>query len=146
LPNNEEYVSDLTKANCSPLFLGSVFAACFTSCKSVLSSLIMSGLGLFLTLLLFMLSLCVEIRDSNLTEEGLKQTIITKFQDLNHVPVWHSERPKAIQGNGRLRIHRIYPVGLNQRQALYEWSIQGDEEVRKLVTEHPCPILEVIFV
>lgn len=106
----------------------------------------MSGLGLFLTLLLFLLSLCVDIRDSNLTEEGLKQTIITKFQDLNHVPVWHSERPKAIQGNGRLRIHRIYPVGLNQRQALYEWSIQGDEEVRKLVTEHPCPILEVIFV
>eukprot|EP01018_Ginkgo_biloba_P029013 Gb_37238 [translate_table: standard] len=88
----------------------------------------------------------VFIRSHNLTLKGLELSILLKFKSLNHVPIWKTERPEAIRGGDELKIYRIYPVGLTQRQALYTWKFHGDDGVRSFLENNPCAKLEVIFV
>lgn len=85
-------------------------------------------------------------RDSDLSVVNLKQVILEKFKALHHVPVWKSERPEAIRGNSDLRIYKVYPVSLTQREALYTWNFGGDKGLRNLLKKEPCLKLEVIFV
>jgi len=51
-----------------------------------------------------------------------------------------------IRGSNKLKIYRIYPVGLTQRQALYAWKFHNDEDVKSFVQKNPCSKIEVIFV
>lgn len=85
-------------------------------------------------------------RSSNLTLEALKSAVLQKFTSLNHVPVWKPERPESIRGGNELKIYRIYPVGLTQRQALYSFSFKGDVGFRSHLESNPCSKFEVIFV
>ncbi|BBN09342.1 hypothetical protein MPTK1_4g19010 [Marchantia polymorpha subsp. ruderalis] len=88
----------------------------------------------------------VFLKSTNLTTSGLKNAVFTKFKSLNHVPIWWDERPAVIRGDGTLKIHTLYPVGLNQRKALYTPHFHTDVEVSNYVEANPCPYLEVIFV
>lgn len=99
-------------------------------------------LATFLNFLPYSLS----FRSTNLTTSGLKNAVFTKFKSLNHVPIWWDERPAVIRGDGTLKIHTLYPVGLNQRKALYTPHFHTDVEVSNYVEANPCPYLEVIFV
>ena len=65
---------------------------------------------------------------------------------MSYVPVFKSGRPEVIRGGDTLRIHRIYPVGMTQRQALFTWKFQSDEHLQIYIGKHPCTNLEVIFV
>ena len=77
---------------------------------------------------------------------ALHDAIIRKFASMNYVPIFKSGRPAVIQGDDVLRIHRIYPVGMTQRQALFTWKFQSDEDLRDYIEKHPCANFEVIFV
>eukprot|EP01018_Ginkgo_biloba_P008934 Gb_12454 [translate_table: standard] len=89
----------------------------------------------------------VFIRSNSLTLKGLEFSVLSKFKNMNHVPIWKTERPKVIQGSDELKIYRIYPVGLTQRQALYTWKFDDDDDdVKNFVEANPCAKLEVIFV
>ena len=81
-----------------------------------------------------------------MTLAALHNAIITKFSSMNYVPIFKSERPKIIQGDDVLRIYRIYPVGMTQREALYTWKFQSDEDLKSYIERNPCAKLEVIFV
>lgn len=81
-----------------------------------------------------------------LTLEGMEAAVLSKFKSLNHTPVWRNERPKSIRGGDDLKIYRIYPVGLTQRQALYSFKFDSDDDFRKHVESNPCAKFEVIFV
>lgn len=85
-------------------------------------------------------------RSSNLTLAALKSAVVLKFTSLNHVPVWKYERPESIRGSNELKIYRIYPLGLTQRQALYSFRFKGDDDLRGHLERHPCAKFEVIFV
>mgnify|MGYP007076052055 FL=1 len=94
---------------------------------------------------------CVELficvfRSNNMTLVALHDAIIRKFSSMNYVPVFKSGRPEVIRGDDTLRIHRIYPVGMTQRQALFTWKFQSDEHLQIYIGKHPCTNLEVIFV
>ena len=84
--------------------------------------------------------------DSDLSLVNLEKAVLDKFRSLNHVPVWKTERPEVIRGNSDLRIYKIYPVGLTQREALYTWSFGGDKGLKTMLKTEPCLQLEVIFV
>ncbi|KAG0623294.1 hypothetical protein M758_3G163500 [Ceratodon purpureus] len=88
----------------------------------------------------------VFIKDSDLSIVNLKQAVLDKFTSLNHVPIWKTERPEVIRGNSDLRVYKIYPVGLTQREALYTWDFGGDKGLKSMVKKEPCLQLEVIFV
>ncbi|KAI4295654.1 hypothetical protein L6164_035675 [Bauhinia variegata] len=88
----------------------------------------------------------VYLRSSNLTLEALKSAVLLKFTSLNHVPVWKEERPESIRGDTELKVYRIYPVGLTQRQALYTFRFNGDDDFRSHLETNPCAKFEVIFV
>lgn len=88
----------------------------------------------------------VFIRSHNLTLKGLELAVLSKFKSLNHVPIWKTERPDVIRGSNELKIYRIYPVGLTQRQALYTWKFHNDENIKTFIEKNPCAKLEVIFV
>ncbi|KAL8170570.1 hypothetical protein V2J09_022374 [Rumex salicifolius] len=88
----------------------------------------------------------VFLRSNNLTLKGLEQAVLEKFKQLNHVPVWKQERPESIRGGNVLKIHKIYPLGLTQRQALYTFRFQGDTDFRSHLQNNPCSKFEVIFV
>ncbi|KAG5010772.1 hypothetical protein AAZX31_07G196400 [Glycine max] len=88
----------------------------------------------------------IYLRSSNLTLEALKFAVVSKFTSLNHVPIWKTERPEILRGGNDLKLHKIYPVGLTQRQALYTFSFKGDADFRSHLESHPCAKFEVIFV
>ncbi|XP_042407119.1 glycoprotein 3-alpha-L-fucosyltransferase A-like [Zingiber officinale] len=88
----------------------------------------------------------VFLRSGMLTLEGMEAAVLSKFKSLNHTPVWRNERPKSIRGGDDLKIYRIYPVGLTQRQALYNFKFDSDDDFRKHVESNPCAKFEVIFV
>ncbi|XP_038997281.1 glycoprotein 3-alpha-L-fucosyltransferase A-like [Hibiscus syriacus] len=86
------------------------------------------------------------LRSGNLTLEALEAAALTKFKSLKHMPVWKPERPESIRGGDELKVYRIYPVGLTQRQALYSFKFKGDSDIRSHIENNPCPKFEVIFV
>ncbi|XP_030523357.1 glycoprotein 3-alpha-L-fucosyltransferase A [Rhodamnia argentea] len=88
----------------------------------------------------------VSIYLRKLTLEALESAILRKFTSMNHVPIWKEERPESIRGGNALRIYRIYPVGLTQRQALYTFKFENDADLRSHVQRNPCAKFEVIFV
>ncbi|KAJ4965872.1 hypothetical protein NE237_017721 [Protea cynaroides] len=86
------------------------------------------------------------LRSSNLTMAALESAVLTKFNSLNHRPIWKEERPESIRGGDELKIYRIYPVNLTQRQALYTFRFNGDADLRNYVESNLCAKFEVIFV
>ncbi|GMJ00549.1 fucosyltransferase 11 [Hibiscus trionum] len=88
----------------------------------------------------------VFLRSGNLTLEALEAAVLMKFKSLKHVPVWKPERPESIRGGDELKVYRIYPVGLTQRQALYTFKFKGYTDLRLHIENNPCPKFEVIFV
>lgn len=84
-------------------------------------------------------------RSGNLTLEALESAVLAKFNSLKHVPIWKQERPESIRG-GELKVYRIYPVGLTQRQALYTFRFKGNADFRGHIESNPCSKFEVIFV
>ncbi|XP_031282316.1 glycoprotein 3-alpha-L-fucosyltransferase A-like isoform X2 [Pistacia vera] len=86
------------------------------------------------------------LRSGSLTLKGLESAVLMKFKSLKHMPVWKQERPESIRGGNKLKIYRIYPVGLTQRQALYTFKFQGDADLRSHIERNPCAKFEVIFV
>lgn len=85
-------------------------------------------------------------RSSNLTLNAVKAAVVLKFTSLNLVPVWKTERPEVIRGGSALKLYKIYPIGLTQRQALYTFSFKGDADFRSHLENNPCAKFEVIFV
>lgn len=88
----------------------------------------------------------IYLRSSNLTLESFKTAVLTKFTSLNHVPVWKPERPQILKGGDKLKVYKIYPAGLTQRQALYTFQFNGDVDFRSHLESNPCAKFEVIFV
>ncbi|KAL6646009.1 hypothetical protein ACP70R_017617 [Stipagrostis hirtigluma subsp. patula] len=88
----------------------------------------------------------IYLRSDRLTLGALESAVLAKFRSLNHVPVWKDERPPSIRGGDELKVYRIYPIGLTQRQALYGFRFRDDSELEKYIKDHPCAKLEVIFV
>ncbi|GFP84575.1 glycoprotein 3-alpha-l-fucosyltransferase a [Phtheirospermum japonicum] len=86
------------------------------------------------------------LRSDNLTLEALSSAVLLKFKSLKHVPIWKSERPESIRGGNELKVYKIYPVGMTQRQALYTFRFNGDSEFRNHLESHPCAKFEVVFV
>lgn len=86
------------------------------------------------------------LRSSNLTVEALGSAVLKKFSDMRHVPIWKQERPESIKGGDELKIYRIYPLGLRQREALYGFKFQGESDFRSHIERNPCSKFEVIFV
>ncbi|XP_020683800.1 glycoprotein 3-alpha-L-fucosyltransferase A [Dendrobium catenatum] len=86
------------------------------------------------------------LSSQHLTLEALEFAVLRKFKSLNHLPIWKSERPESLRGGDELRVYRIYPVGLSQRQALYSFSFESSSALRKHIETHPCSKFEVIFV
>ncbi|XVF67582.1 hypothetical protein PTKIN_Ptkin10aG0132500 [Pterospermum kingtungense] len=86
------------------------------------------------------------LRSGNLTLKALEAAIFEKYKSLKHVPVWKLERPESIRGGDELKVYRIYPVGLSQRQALYSFKFKGDADLRSHIENNPCAKFEVIFV
>ncbi|XP_047337462.1 putative fucosyltransferase-like protein [Impatiens glandulifera] len=86
------------------------------------------------------------LRSSNLTIEALETAILSKFKSIRHKPIWKLERPESIRGGDELKIYRIYPVGMTQRQALYTFRFKTEAEFKSHVEENPCAKFEVIFV
>ncbi|EXC17335.1 Glycoprotein 3-alpha-L-fucosyltransferase A [Morus notabilis] len=85
------------------------------------------------------------LRSGNLTLEALESAVLTKFNSQKHIPIWKQERPESIRGGDELKVYRIYPVGLTQRQALYTFRFKGND-FRSHVESNPCTKFEVIFV
>ncbi|CAA0807529.1 Glycoprotein 3-alpha-L-fucosyltransferase A [Striga hermonthica] len=88
----------------------------------------------------------VFLRSDNLTLEALSSAVLLKFESLKHVPIWKTERPVSIRGGDGLKVYKLYPVGLTQRQALYTFSFGGDSDFRHHIESNPCAKFEVIFV
>ncbi|XP_022899521.1 glycoprotein 3-alpha-L-fucosyltransferase A-like [Olea europaea var. sylvestris] len=88
----------------------------------------------------------VFLRSGNLTMEALNSAVLLKFKSLKHTPIWKYERPESIRGGDELKIYRIYPIGLTQRQALYTFRFKGDSDFRNHIESNPCAKFEVIFV
>ncbi|KAK2665082.1 hypothetical protein Ddye_003656 [Dipteronia dyeriana] len=86
------------------------------------------------------------LRSGNLTLKALESSVLMKFQSLKHVPIWKQERPESIKGGDELKIYRIHPIGLTQRQALYTFKFKGDADLRSHIERKPCAKFEVIFV
>ncbi|EEC83726.1 hypothetical protein OsI_29567 [Oryza sativa Indica Group] len=89
---------------------------------------------------------CQASRSDQLTMGALESAVLAKFRSLNHVPVWKDERPPSIRGGDELKVYKIYPIGLTQRQALYQFRFRDDADLDKYIKDHPCAKLEVIFV
>ncbi|KAF8054818.1 hypothetical protein N665_1312s0011 [Sinapis alba] len=86
------------------------------------------------------------LRDGNLTLEALESAVLTKFKSLRHEPIWEKERPASLRGDGVLRVHVIYPLGLTQRQALYNFKFERNSSLSTHIQRNPCPKFEVVFV
>ncbi|PKA59513.1 Putative fucosyltransferase-like protein [Apostasia shenzhenica] len=88
----------------------------------------------------------VFLSSRNVSLKALESAVLAKFKSINHAPIWKSERPKSIRGGDELRLYRIYPVGLTQREALYGFRFGTDSALQKHIDDHPCSKFEVIFV
>ncbi|KAI3753140.1 hypothetical protein L2E82_25185 [Cichorium intybus] len=89
----------------------------------------------------------VFLRSGNLTMEALENAILSKFKSLEHEPIWRNERPESIRGDEKvLKIYKIYPLGMTQRQALYTFSFKTSNAFESHVRSNPCAKFEVIFV
>ncbi|CAH2053320.1 unnamed protein product [Thlaspi arvense] len=86
------------------------------------------------------------LKDGNVTVEALESAVLTKFSSLRHEPIWNKERPASLKGNGVLRVHTIYPLGLTQRQALYNFKFEGNSSLSTHILRNPCAKFEVVFV
>lgn len=88
----------------------------------------------------------VFLRSGELSLKGLETAVLAKFKSQNHVPIWKQERPKSIRGDDELKVYRVYPIGITQREALYTFRFNGDDDFRRYVENNPCARFEVIFV
>ncbi|GAA0147983.1 glycosyltransferase [Lithospermum erythrorhizon] len=86
------------------------------------------------------------LRSNNITVAALESAVLSKFKSLKHVPVWKDERPESIKGGTELKVYRVYPLGMTQRQALYNFKFKDNAEFEKHIESHPCAKFEVIFV
>eukprot|EP00268_Persea_americana_P035211 TRINITY_DN3477_c0_g1_i3.p1 TRINITY_DN3477_c0_g1~~TRINITY_DN3477_c0_g1_i3.p1 ORF type:complete len:487 (-),score=87.80 TRINITY_DN3477_c0_g1_i3:319-1779(-) len=86
------------------------------------------------------------LRSDALTIKAMESAVLRKFSSLNHIPIWKQERPECIRGREELKVYKIYPVGLTQRQALYTFRFSGDTDFSRYVESNLCAKLEVIFV
>ncbi|KAF8093668.1 hypothetical protein N665_0381s0027 [Sinapis alba] len=86
------------------------------------------------------------LRGKHLTLEALESAVVAKFKSLNNEPVWKKERPPSLKGDNELRVHRIYPLGLTQRQALYKFKFEGNSSLSTHIQHNPCAKFEVVFV
>lgn len=85
-------------------------------------------------------------RSSNLSLEAFESAVLSKFKSLKHVPIWKEERPQILRGGDELKLYRVYPLGMTQRQALYTSRFKGDADFRNHIESHPCANFEAIFV
>lgn len=85
-------------------------------------------------------------RSGELTLKGLENAALAKFKSLNHAPIWKQERPASIRGDDELKVYRVYPIGITQREALYSFRFNGDDDFSRYVENNPCARFEVIFV
>ncbi|KAK8485193.1 hypothetical protein V6N12_005768 [Hibiscus sabdariffa] len=85
------------------------------------------------------------LRSGSLTLEALEAAILRHFKSQKYEPVWKWERPESIRGD-ELKVYRIYPLGLTQRQALYTFKFKDDAHLRNHIEDNPCAKFEVIFV
>ncbi|MFS7933436.1 putative glycoprotein 3-alpha-L-fucosyltransferase [Helianthus anomalus] len=89
----------------------------------------------------------VFLKSGNLTMEALETAVLLKFKSLDHEPIWRNERPESIRGDKNvLKVYKIYPVGMTQRQALYTFSFKTSTAFKSHVKSNPCAKFEVIFV
>ncbi|TYH85954.1 hypothetical protein ES332_D01G008200v1 [Gossypium tomentosum] len=86
------------------------------------------------------------LRSGNMTLKALEVAVLTHFKFRKHVPIWKPERPESLRGGDELKVHRIYPLGLTQRQALYTFKFKGDADLKNHIENNPCAKFEVIFV
>ncbi|XP_058089509.1 putative fucosyltransferase-like protein isoform X2 [Magnolia sinica] len=86
------------------------------------------------------------VRSGDLTLKAMKSAVVVKFKSLNHIPIWKQERPESIRGGNELKVYRIYPVGLTQRQALHTFRFSSDDDFSRYVESNPCAKFEVMFV
>ncbi|GMJ09780.1 fucosyltransferase 12 [Hibiscus trionum] len=85
------------------------------------------------------------LRSGSLTLEALEAAVLMHFKSRKHEPIWKWERPESIRGD-ELKVYRIYPLGLTQRQALYTFKFEDDADLRNHIESNPCAKFEVIFV
>ncbi|KAJ6707817.1 hypothetical protein OIU85_028116 [Salix viminalis] len=85
------------------------------------------------------------LRYGNLTPSALEAEVLKKFKSLKHVPIRKQERPERIRGDN-LKVYRVYPVGMTQRQALYTFKFNTDDDFKNHLEVNPCAKFEVIFV
>lgn len=79
--------------------------------------------------------------------EAFEAAVLLKFKSLKHEPIWKNERPEILRGDANvLKIYRIYPVGMTQRQALYTFSFKSSTAFMSHIKSNPCAKFEVIFV
>ncbi|KAF5745623.1 Fucosyltransferase 12 isoform 2 [Tripterygium wilfordii] len=86
------------------------------------------------------------LRSGDLTLTALESAVLEKFKSMKHVPIWKEDRPKSIRGGDELKVYRIHPAGLTQRQALYDFRFNGDDDFKHHIESNPCAKFEVIFV
>ncbi|KAG7599977.1 Glycosyl transferase family 10 [Arabidopsis suecica] len=86
------------------------------------------------------------LRGKSLTQEALESAVLAKFKSLKHEVVWKKERPGSLKGDKEVKIHRIYPLGLTQRQALYNFKFEGNSSLGSHIQDNPCAKFEVVFV
>lgn len=86
------------------------------------------------------------LRSGNLTVSALEAAVLKKFKSLKHVPIWKQERPESIRGGDDFKVYRVYPVGMTQRQALYSYKFNTDDDFKNHLEVNPCAKFEVIFV
>ncbi|TYI41277.1 hypothetical protein ES332_A01G008800v1 [Gossypium tomentosum] len=85
-------------------------------------------------------------RSGNMTLKALEAAVHTHFKFRKHVPIWKPERPESLRGGDELKVYRIYPLGLTQRQALYTFKFKGDADLKNHIENNRCAKFEVIFV
>lgn len=85
-------------------------------------------------------------RSGNLTLKALESAVLLKFNSLKHVPIWKEARPESIRGTDELKMYKIYPLGLTQRQALFTFNFKGDNDLRSHLENNECAKFEAIFV
>lgn len=95
---------------------------------------------------------------------GRLQAAVLELYGPQHRPVWSRARPSYRRkhangswdlGHVQLRVHRLYPSGLTQREALYgrapdPFTVRDnatmDRSLAQWVADNPCGELDVIFV
>ncbi|CAK7329879.1 unnamed protein product [Dovyalis caffra] len=84
----------------------------------------------------------VFLRSGNLTINALETEVLKKFKSLKHVPIWRQERPESIRGDD-FKVYKVYPVGMTQRQALYAFKFNTDDDFKNHLEVNSCAKFEV---